>query len=167
MALASCRRQAGFTLIELMITVAIVGILASIGLGQYRDYVRRAKMSEVVMAITNCKTRVTESFLSMPSPPTSPAAWGCDATPGSRYVTAMKTSLHGAIRVTIEHLDPAVNGLHMHLVPARSDGVALTAADVGTAVQQWLCGSDAESVRKSLPANCRVDTTPHASADFE
>lgn len=167
MAVAPRRRTAGFTLIELMITVAIVGILAGVALGQYRDYTRRAKMSEIVMAVTNCKTRVTESFVSLPSPPTTPASWGCDSTASSQYASAMHTSVDGAIRVTIANLDPSVNGLHMHLVPARVDGTVLTAADVGNAVQQWLCGSDADLVRRALPANCRLDTTPYAGATFE
>lgn len=167
MAVAARRRQAGFTLIELMVTVAVVGILAGIALGQYRDYTRRAKMSEVVMAVTNCKTRVSESFLSLPSPPASGGAWGCDATASSHYASAMHTSIDGAIRVTIANLDPSVNGLHMHLVPARVDGTALTAADVGNAVQQWLCGSDSDLVRRALPANCRLDTSAHAASTFE
>lgn len=166
MAVAQCRRQSGFTLIELMVTVAIVGILAGIALGQYRDYTRRAKMSEVLLAATNCKTRVTESYLSLPSPPTSPSAWGCDTAASGSYIAAVATSIDGALRVTIANLDPSVNGLHMHLVPARTSGAALRAADVGRAVEQWLCGSDSEQVRKSLPPNCRVDTTPYASGDF-
>jgi type IV pilus assembly protein PilA len=161
------RAQAGFTLIELMITVAIIGILASIALGQYRDYTRRAKMSEVVLAISNCKARISESFLSLPAPPSSGSAWGCDTTPPTRYATSVSTSADGAIRVTIANLDPAVNGLHMHLVPARSNGAALTAADVGTGVGQWLCGSDIDQVRNLLPSNCRLDTSPYADGTFE
>lgn len=167
MAWAQRRAHAGFTLIELLITVAIVGILAGIALGQYRDYTRRAKMSEVVMAVTNCKTRISESFLSLPSPPASGSAWGCDTVPSTRFATAISTSIDGAIRVTIANLDPAVNGLYMHLVPARANGAVLTAADIGTGVGRWLCGSDADQVRKVLPANCRLDTAPYASGTFE
>jgi type IV pilus assembly protein PilA len=160
--------QAGFTLIELMITVAIVGILAAIAIGQYSDYTRRARMSEVVMASTSCKTRVSESYLSLTSPPASGSAWGCEA-PAVRYASAVQTSVDGVIRVTISNLDPAVNGLYMHLVPMRTDGTtAMTAAaDLGNGVARWLCGSDALNVRKALPAECRNDTTPYASATFE
>ena len=79
----------------------------------------------------------------------------------------MRTSVDGAIRVTIDNLDPSVNGRYMHLVPARPDGVALRAADVGNAVGRWLCGSNSQPVRNALPADCRVDTTPYADADYE
>ena len=85
---ASQRPQAGFTLIELMITVAIIGILASIALTQYRDYTRRAKMSEVILATTGCKTRISESYLSLGSAPSSGGAWGCEPPATTRYAAA-------------------------------------------------------------------------------
>jgi type IV pilus assembly protein PilA len=168
MAMARFRPQAGFTLIELMIAVAIIGILAAIALGQYRDYTRRARMSEVILATAHCKTRIAESYLSLPSPPASAAAWGCEAPGTTRYVSAIQTSVDGAIRVTIDHLDPVVNGQHLFLVPARSDGSPLSVAtDLGNAVPRWLCGSDSSFVRKALPSTCRDDATPYASGDYD
>lgn len=168
MASAQCRRQRGFTLIELMITVAIIGILASLAVVQYRDYTRRAKMSEVVLAATGCKTRVSESYLSLSSPPASGSGWGCDPAGTTAHVGAVQTSVDGVIRVVIANVDPAVNGLHMHFVPARLDRTGMTAADdLGNAVSQWLCGSDHPQVRSALPSECRFDTSPYAAGDFE
>ncbi len=54
--------QTGFTLIELMIVVAIIGILAAVALPAYQDYTKRAKMSEVVLAAAGCRLAVTEFF---------------------------------------------------------------------------------------------------------
>ena len=169
MVVARSPAQSGFTLIELMIAVAVVGVLAAIALGQWREYTRRARMSEVVLALGTCKTRVGESYLSLPTPPASGGGWGCDSTQSTQYATGIQTSADGAIRVTIGNLDPAVNGLYVHMIPARSDGITPMSAgsDLGSGVASWICGSDAQQVRAALPSSCRADTSRYASATFE
>jgi type IV pilus assembly protein PilA len=169
MAVARTPGQSGLTLIELMIVVAIVGLLAAIGVGQWREYTRRARMSDVVLAIGTCKTRVSESYLSLPSAPASASGWGCDASLRTQYATAVQTSASGAIRVTIGNLDAAVNGLYVHMIPAHSDGATPMSpgTDLGTGVAGWICGSDAQQVRAALPSGCRTDTTPFASLTYE
>ena len=82
------RVQQGVTLIELMIVVAIVGILAAIALPAYQDYVVRSKMSETEAAIAACKTSVSEYLSTKNSLPADVTAAGC-STQVTKYVASL------------------------------------------------------------------------------
>ena len=148
--------QRGFTLIELMIVVAIIGILAAVALPAYQDYTARAKMSEVVLAASACRTSVTEIYQTNngASLPVG-GAWGCEAsTSTSKYVAAIKTNQTGAIEVTSQAIVTGANGT-MYLVPVVS----------GAAISAWLCGPGTVS-QKYLPGSCRDTTVATTTGPF-
>ena len=160
------RNQSGFTIVEMIIVTCIIAVLASVAINSVREYTRRAKMSEVVLASSTCRTLLSESFPVLDSAPPA-GRWGCEQAGSSNFAGAVQTSSKGVVRISIRNLDPLVNGHHVFLVPARNNGARMAApADLGNGVRSWICGSDWLPARNALPANCREDTTTFASEEF-
>ena len=150
--------QKGFTLIELMIVVAIIGILAAVALPAYQDYTVRAKMSEVILAMSACRTSITEVYQSGGSAPAA-NGWGCEVTAGqgTKYVSQITTSVNGAVTAAVQNISTDVNGSVVTLIPmSAATTAASSTTDMGTGLFGWICGGTGTTVApKYLPGSCR------------
>jgi type IV pilus assembly protein PilA len=154
------RTQKGFTLIELMIVVAIIGILAAVALPAYKDYTVKAKMAEVVLAASQCRTTVAEVYQTAAAG-TAPGAngWGCgENTSSTKYVASVVTDANGVITVTTQGFsDTTIDAKTVRLIPQTAAGVALAVGNIPTQVGSFKCGPGTTNPvpAKFLPGSCR------------
>ncbi len=134
--------QKGFTLIELMIVVAIIGILAAVALPAYQDYTNKAKASEVVLAASSVRTCVSELNQSG-----SNAYSTCDSAKGTQYVSGVTVGTTGMITAAGQG---DMSGFSVTLTPT---------SDTDGFFTGWTCAATGTNATKWAPGSCRGTTT--------
>ncbi|MGZ8200599.1 MAG: pilin [Methylosarcina sp.] len=148
------KNQQGFTLIELMIVVAIIGILAAVAIPAYKDYTTRAKMSEVLVMMEPAKLAVAETVSSMGTLGTFITAGGTEAEAGyefpgaTDYVNSITIAPSGTTAVVITAAS---------IVPGATGNVLLTGTEIaggnGSGQLTWDCSTSIDG--KFMPVSCR------------
>lgn len=156
-----------------MIVVAIIGILAAVALPAYQDYTARAKVSEVILAASTCRTTISEiAQVGVSTAPTSSTAddvFGCDkgestTSPVSQYVTTIRANENGVITVVAQGINSDVDTKSITLTPYTNAGATTAMAAAGfassglTPIVAWKCASSGATTgipAKFLPASCR------------
>ena len=154
--------QKGFTLIELMIVVAIIGILAAVALPAYQDYTVRAKVSEVVLAASSCRTAVTDVVSNATQTDISGILPGSCEITATKMVTSGSVDANGVITIVGAHAglggDTSATENAIRMVPFVGADAVVGTTDGGETITEWKCGPAATNPMpvKYLPGSCRT-----------
>jgi len=141
------KNSKGFTLIELMIVVAIIAILAAIALPAYQNYIKRSKVTEGVVAADACKSSVSEYVASLNAMPSNLTTAGCGGFHTSQYVSGIGYAPTTGISMTFQNVGGGVDGKTYNLVP---DTTLVTSGQITA----WSC-TNSTIDKQLLPASCR------------
>jgi len=142
-------KQKGFTLIELMIVIAIIGILAAIAIPAYQDYIIRARVTEGLNLASSAQTTIAEN--SMTGADDLSQGW-TPPTATSIVQHVAITPTNGVITITYTAL---AHNLVLTLTPS-SGKAALTAGTTPAEAITWVCAVDNSDNNKYVPSNCRI-----------
>ena len=157
------KRQQGLTLIELMVVIAVIGILGALALPAYQDYTLRAKVSEMLLAADACKTSVTEAISSASDSDVSAQLPKACPSQTSKYVSGIAVDGNGVITVTGNHEalrgSTSASANAIALTPLQTGDTAINGSTDGSKpISGWRCGPASSNGLpvKYLPASCKA-----------